>query len=52
MAAISNGATLEEILETLELASVTGIQSMMVGISILDEEMAGADRRRTEPATT
>jgi len=40
VAAINNGATLQEILETLELASVTGIQSMNVGVSILDQEMA------------
>ena len=45
MAAIGHGATIREILETLELASVTGMQSMMVGVPILDEEIAKlADR--------
>jgi alkylhydroperoxidase/carboxymuconolactone decarboxylase family protein YurZ len=39
MAAIGHGATLQEVVETLELATVTGLQSMMVGVAILNEEM-------------
>jgi alkylhydroperoxidase/carboxymuconolactone decarboxylase family protein YurZ len=45
VAAIRHGATIEEVIETLELASITGMQSMIAGVPILDEEMAKlADR--------
>ena len=41
--AIGYGATKEEILEVMELASVIGIHSCMVGVPMLLEELAAAD---------
>ncbi|HEU5371015.1 MAG TPA: carboxymuconolactone decarboxylase family protein [Gaiellaceae bacterium] len=41
--AIGYGATKEEILEVMELASVIGIHSCMVGVPMLLEELASAD---------
>jgi alkylhydroperoxidase/carboxymuconolactone decarboxylase family protein YurZ len=37
--AFKHGATVEELLETLELCVPIGIQSVMAGLPILDEEL-------------
>ena len=39
--ALVYGATREEVLEVIELASVIGIHSCTVGVPILVEELAG-----------
>jgi alkylhydroperoxidase/carboxymuconolactone decarboxylase family protein YurZ len=44
--AIGYGATREEILEVIELASVIGIHSCTVGVPILVEELAAAEAAR------
>ena len=41
--AIGYGATRDEILEVIELASVIGIHSCTVGVPILVEELAAAE---------
>nr|WP_283949896.1 carboxymuconolactone decarboxylase family protein [Limobrevibacterium gyesilva] len=40
VAAMEHGATVDEIMETLELACFTGMHSLSFAISILDEEIA------------
>ena len=43
--ALDYGATREEVLEVIELASVIGIHSCTVGVPILVEELAAGERR-------
>jgi alkylhydroperoxidase/carboxymuconolactone decarboxylase family protein YurZ len=44
LAAIRHGATLAEVMATLELASVTGMHGMTFGLPILNEEIAKLER--------
>jgi alkylhydroperoxidase/carboxymuconolactone decarboxylase family protein YurZ len=46
VAAMDHGATVDEIMETLELACVLGMHSLSFGIPILDEEIAKYDSSR------
>ena len=43
--ALDYGATKEEVLEVIELASVIGIHSCTVGVPILVEELAASDQK-------
>ncbi len=51
-AALAAGATVEEILEVLEICVVRGVQSCNLGVPILAEELARRERAPTDASTT